>query len=61
MTPANVRAYVKYLSARGYAFKTVSHHLSVLRLILDFAVARILLRSTRQAVSQCQETAQKPP
>lgn len=43
ITLANVRAYVKYLSARGYAFKTVSHHLSVLRLILDFAVARDII------------------
>ena len=42
--PADVRAYVKYLSARGYAYKTVAHHLSVLRLILDYAVEKGIIQ-----------------
>lgn len=42
--PADVRAYVKYLSARGYAYKTVAHHLSVLRLILDYAVKKGIIQ-----------------
>ena len=36
--PSSVQGYIKYLASRGYAYKTVAHHLSVLRLILDTAV-----------------------
>lgn len=43
--PADVRAYVKYLSGRGYAYKTVAHHLSVLRLILDYAVEHDIIQA----------------
>lgn len=41
---ADVRAYIKYLCARGYAYKTVSHHLSVLRLILDYAIEHDIIQ-----------------
>lgn len=43
ITPSDIRAYVKYLAARGYAYKTVAHHLSVLRLILDYAVVKEII------------------
>lgn len=43
--PADVRNYVKYLSGRGYAYKTVAHHLSVLRLILDYAVEHDIIQA----------------
>lgn len=41
---SDVRAYVKYLSGRGYAYKTVAHHLSVLRLILEYAIGHDIIQ-----------------
>lgn len=39
----DVRAYVGYLAGKGFAYKTVAHHLSVLRLILDYAVLQNII------------------
>lgn len=42
--PSDIAAYIKHLASRGYAYKTVSNHLSVLRLIFDYAIANDIIQ-----------------
>ena len=44
ISPSEVAAYIKYTANRGYAYKTVSNRLSVLRLICDYAVANDIIQ-----------------
>lgn len=52
ITPADVDRYIKYLAAQRYASKTVSNHLSVLNMIMVYAVVHnIVLFNPAEQIS----------